>query len=146
MHAPAAFVLASGLTEIRPGLIFWTLVTFILVAFVLRTRAWGPILGLVEERERQITDAVESAKRERAEAEKLLAEQKSAIAEARREAGELMRKNQEDVERLRVELVAKARAEADAQRAEATRAIQDEKVKAITEVKKMAADLAIQIA
>src|SRR6478752_1309657 len=100
MHA-SAFVLASGLTEIRPGLIFWTLVTFILVALVLRSRAWGPILSLVEEREKQISSAVESAKRERAEAEKLLAEQKSAIAEARREAGELMRKNQEDVERLR---------------------------------------------
>ena len=140
------FLLASGLTEIRPGLIFWTLVTFGLVALVLRRSAWGPSLKVVDERERQISNAIESAKRERAEAEKLLAEQKTAIAEARREAAEMMRKNHEDVERLRGELLTKARAEADAQRADAQRAIQDEKMKAIAEVKKVAADLAIQIA
>ena len=58
----------------------------------------------------------------------------------------MMRRNTEDVERLRGELIAKARAEADLQRAEATRAIQDEKVKAIAEVRGLAADLAIQIA
>lgn len=137
---------ASNLTEVRPGLIFWTLVAFGIVAFILRSRAWGPILKLVEEREQQITNAVESAKRERAEAEKLLTEQKAAIAEARREAGEMMRKNQLEVEKFREELMAKARTEAEAAKLEATRAIQDERQKALTEVKAAAADLAVEIA
>jgi len=59
-------LLASSLTDVRPGLIFWTLVTFILLLVVLRRTAWRPILDLVEEREKQITSSIESAKRERA--------------------------------------------------------------------------------
>src|SRR4051812_639659 len=98
------FLLASSFIDVRPGLIFWTIVTFILVAIILRSRAWKPILQVVEEREKQITNAIESAKRERAEAEKLLGEQKTAIAEARREAAEMTRRNTQEMEKFREEL------------------------------------------
>src|SRR5258708_36928187 len=102
---------ASGFTEVRPGLIFWTLVTFILVALVLRAKAWKPILDLVAERENQIKKVIETAKHERAEAERLLAEQKEAMAEARREAAEMMRRNQEDVGPYREESMPQSRQE-----------------------------------
>ncbi|MFZ5468661.1 MAG: F0F1 ATP synthase subunit B [Myxococcota bacterium] len=137
---------AASFLDIRPGLIFWTIVTFIVVALVLRAKAWKPILDLVEEREKQISNAVESAKKERAEAERLLAEQKTAIAEARREAAELMRKNQAEMEKFRDELMAKSRKEAETLKQEATRAIADERAKAVAEVKAEAVNLAIQIA
>lgn len=139
-------VLAAGFTEIRPGLIFWTLVTFILVALVLRAKAWKPILELVEEREKQIQNAIESAKRERADAEKLLAEQKTAIADARREAAEMMRKNKEEMDRVREELLAKSRKEAEEHKAAAVRAIEEERAKAVAAVKGEAVNLAIAIA
>ena len=136
---------ASSLVDVRPGLIFWTLITFFLVAVLLRRVAWGPILKVVDEREKTIAASIESAKRERAEAERLLAEQKDAIQKARAEAAEMMRRNAEDVEKLRNDLVSKARAEAEAQKTDALREIQNEKTKAINDVKKVAADLAIQI-
>jgi len=136
---------ASSLVDVRPGLIFWTLITFFLVAVLLRRVAWGPILKVVDEREKAIAASIESAKRERAEAERLLAEQKDAIQKARAEAAEMMRRNAEDVEKLRNDLVSKARAEAEAQKTDARREIQNEKTKAINDVKKVAADLAIQI-
>ncbi len=132
--------------EIRPGLIFWTLVTFALLAIVLRAKAWKPILELVAEREKQINNAIESAKRERAEAEKLLAEQKTAIAEARREAAEMMRRYREEMDRFRDELLAKSRAETEQLKTEAERTIHEEQAKAVAEVKAMAVDLAIEIA
>ncbi|XXF78574.1 F0F1 ATP synthase subunit B [Myxococcaceae bacterium GXIMD 01537] len=137
---------ASSFVEVRPGLIFWTLVTFGIVLLVLRAKAWGPILSLVEEREKQITNAIESAKRERAEAEKLLADQKTAIAEARREAGEMMRRNQQEMEKFREELMAKSRKEAEELKASATREIEEQKSKAIAQVKAMAVDLAMEVA
>lgn len=137
---------ASSFVEVRPGLIFWTLVTFVLVAVVLRRVAWGPILSLVEEREKQITNAIESAKRERAEAEKLLADQKTAIAEARREAAEMMRRNQQEMEKYREELMAKSRKEAEEFKAQARREIEDQKSKAIAEVRTMAVDLGMEVA
>jgi F-type H+-transporting ATPase subunit b len=137
---------ASSLVDVRPGLIFWTLITFFLVAVLLRRVAWGPILKVVDDREKTIAASIESAKRERAEAERLLAEQKDAIQKARAEAAEMMRRNAEDVEKLRIDLVSKARAEAEAQKTDALREIQNEKTKAINEVKNVAAELAIQIA
>ena len=137
---------ASSLVDVRPGLIFWTLVTFFLVALLLRRVAWGPILKVVDEREKAIAASIESAKRERAEAERLLAEQKDAIQKARAEGAEMMRRNAEDVEKLRNELISKARAEAEAQKTDALREIQNEKAKAVNDVKNIAAELAIQIA
>jgi len=139
-------LLASALMDIRPGLIFYTLVTFALVAIVLRMKAWGPIVAMVEEREKQIANAIDSAKKERAEAEKQLAEARQAGAEARREAAEMMRKNQAEVEKFRDQLMAKSRADAEALKAEAQRAIQEERAKAVAEVRAMAADLGVEIA
>jgi F-type H+-transporting ATPase subunit b len=139
-------VLAANFLEVRPGLIFWTLITFVLVLVVLRMKAWGPILSLVEEREKQITQAIESAKRERQEAEKLLSEQKTAMATARAEMAEAMRKNQQEVEKYREELMAKSRKEAEEFKAQARREIEDQKSKAIAEVRTLAVDLAIEVA
>jgi F-type H+-transporting ATPase subunit b len=137
---------ASSFVEVRPGLIFWTLVTFVIVALILRWKAWGPILSLVEEREKQIASSIEAAKRERAEAEKLLAEQKTAIAEARRESQEMLRRNQQEVEKFREELMAKSRKEAEEFKATAQREIEEQKSKAIAEVKAMAVDLSMEVA
>ncbi len=137
---------ATDLTTIQPGLIFWTIVTFVLVALVLRAKAWKPILQVVEEREKAIHNAIESAKRERAEAEKLLDAQKHAINEARREAADMMRKNTADMEKFRDELMAKSRKEADDLKADAARAIADEKSKAIAQVKAEAVGLALLVA
>ena len=139
-------ILAASFMDIRPGLIFWTIVTFIIVAIVLRLTAWKPILELVNEREKQIESNIESAKRERAAAEALLAEQKKEIAEARREAAEMMRKNQADMERFREELMAKSRRDAEQLKVDAERVIREEQAKAVAEVKGMAVDLAIDIA
>ena len=139
-------VLAANFLEVRPGLIFWTLITFVAVLIVLRMKAWGPILSLVEEREKQIHNAIESAKRERALAEEMLVNQKAAMAAARAETAEMMRKNQQDVERYREELMAKSRKEAEEFKAQARREIEDQKTKAIAEVRTMAVDLAMEVA
>lgn len=143
MHS---LLLASSFVEVRPGLIFWTLVTFVLVLYVLKSRAWKPILSLVEEREKQIAASIETAKRERLEAEKLLADQKTAIAGARQEAAEMMRKGQAEMERFKEQVMAEARKKAEEEMASARRQIQEEKAKAIAEVKSAAVDLALMAA
>ena len=124
--------------DVRPGLIFWT-------ARHLPRRcrraalevAWGPILKLVDEREKQIV-SVRSSRRssERAEAERLLAEQKAAIAEARREAAELAQRSKQEVEtfRERADGQEPARRPRSSARRRAQQ-IQEEKAKAIAEVK-----------
>jgi F-type H+-transporting ATPase subunit b len=137
---------SNAFTDVKPGLIIWTWITFIVVAVLLRKFAWGPLLSSVEGREKAIVDAIESAKRERAEAEKLLAEQKTAIAQARQEAADAVRRTQADMEKFREELMGKARKEADALKADAQRAIDEERVKAIADIKGEAVKLSIAIA
>jgi F-type H+-transporting ATPase subunit b len=144
MHS---LLLASNtFTDVKPGLIIWTWLTFIVVAILLRKFAWGPLLAAVEGREKSIANAIESAKRERAEAEKLLAEQKTAVAAARQEAADAVRKTQADLEKFREELMAKARKEAESLKADAQRAIGEERAKAIADIRGEAVSLSIAIA
>ena len=106
-------IAAGGLMDINPGLTLWTGITFLILLFVLSKYAWGPIVRTLQERERTITDAIEQAKKERAEAERMMAEQKEALSASRREAAEFARKNQQEIEALRGELTARAKKEAD---------------------------------
>lgn len=142
-----SLVLATNsFTDVKPGLIIWTWITFIVVLLILRKVAWGPLLKSVEDREKNIVNAIESAKRERAEAEKLLAEQKTAVAQARQEAADQVRKTQSELEKFREELMGKARKEADDLKAEARRTIDEERGKAVADLKAEAVRLSLQVA
>ncbi len=137
---------AGGITSINPGLTLWTGITFLVLLVVLAKFAWGPIVAMLAERERSIREAIEAAKKERAEAERLMAEQRSALAQAQREAAELARRNQQEVEAMRQELTARARKEADELVATARRQIAEETTKAKAELRAQVADLAIDAA
>jgi F-type H+-transporting ATPase subunit b len=137
---------AGGITDINPGLTIWTGITFLVLLVVLGRFAWGPIVATLKERERTIREAIEEARRERAQAEKLLGEQREGLARAQREAAELARKNQQDVEALRQELTARARKEADELVADARRQIAEEVTRARADLKSQVVDLAIDAA
>jgi F-type H+-transporting ATPase subunit b len=143
---PAPVLAAGGLTQINPGLTLWAAITFLVLLVVLSRFAWGPIVKMLDEREKTIREAIESAKKERAEAERLLVEQKASLAAASREAAELAKRNQQEVETLRQELTAKARKEADDLVAAARKQIVEETSKAATQLRGMVADLAIEAA
>jgi F-type H+-transporting ATPase subunit b len=143
---PAPVIAAGSLTSINPGLTLWAAITFLVLLVVLSKFAWGPIVKMLDERTATIHDAIDSAKKERAEAERMLAEQKEALARATREAAELAKRNQQEVETLRQELTAKARKEADELVSGARKQIIEEKSKAVAELRGMAADLAIDAA
>jgi len=142
----ASPVLAAGIMDLRPGLAIWTAITFLLLLVLLSKFAWGPIVRMLDERERTIHQAIEQAKKERAEAERMLAEQTALLTAAQREAAALAQRSRQEVEGLRVELTARARKEADELVASARRQIQEEKSKALAELKGQVVDLAIDAA
>ncbi|BDG09696.1 F0F1 ATP synthase subunit B [Anaeromyxobacter paludicola] len=139
-------VLAAGLMDLKPGLVLWTAITFLILVAVLSKFAWGPIVKMLDERERTIREALEQSKKERAEAERMMAEQKETLAAARKEAAELAKKSAADIEVLRADLTARARKEADELVAQARKQINEEKAKAMGELKAQVADLAIDAA
>jgi F-type H+-transporting ATPase subunit b len=139
-------VLAAGLLDLNPGLTLWTALTFLVLIIVLGKFAFGPIVKTLDERTKSIHEAIEQAKRERAEAERMLAEQKESLQKAQREAAELAKRSQQEVETLRQELTARARKEAEEMVAQARAQITEEKGKAIAELRGQVADMAIEVA
>src|ERR671936_754904 len=103
----------GGLADVNFGLTVWTVVLFALFAFVLTKLGWRPLLNLIEERERKIQAAVQSAEQARAEAQALLVEQKEVLREAGRQREEIVKGAVQDAERLRADLSAQARSEAE---------------------------------
>jgi F-type H+-transporting ATPase subunit b len=146
MNALATPVLAAGIMDLNPGLSLWTAITFLVLIVVLSKVAWGPIVKMLDERERTIRDAIEQAKKERAEAERMLAEQKESLQKAQRDAAELAKRSQAEVESLRQELTARARKEADELVASARAQILEEKSKAVAELRGQVADMTIAVA
>jgi F-type H+-transporting ATPase subunit b len=146
MNAIAMPVLAAGIMELNPGLTLWTAITFLALIVVLGKFAFGPIVKMLDERSRTIQEAIEQARVERAEAEKMMAEQKESLQRAQREAAELAKRSQAEVEVLRQELTARARKEADDLVAGARAQINEEKTKAVAELRGQVADMAIEVA
>lgn len=132
--------------NIEPGLLIWTIITFLALLFVLRKVAWKPLLAALEQRETSIRDALDEAQRARQEAQELLAENQRILAEANREAARILDQGREEAERLRLSITEQARQEAQRLVEEARQEIEREKQAAVRDLKSTAADLALAAA
>src|SRR5215468_2260608 len=125
----------SGLMNVDTSLFVSTLVLFTIFAGVLSKFGWGPLLRMIEEREKGIRDGVEAAERANAEAQALLEKHRELLREAGRERDELIKRAQQEAEQLRAELSAKARAEAEALVQRAREQIRQETAQAVHELR-----------
>jgi F-type H+-transporting ATPase subunit b len=62
----------ANLLSPNGGLMFWTIVIFVILLVVLSKFAFKPMLAAVEARERALQAALDDAKRDREEAERVL--------------------------------------------------------------------------
>jgi F-type H+-transporting ATPase subunit b len=125
------------------GTIFWTLVTFLILLFLLGRYAWKPLLALLEERERTVKDGLDAAQKARAEADDLLRKNQEFQASARRETAALLEQGRRESEALRAEILAQARSEAQALVEQGQKQIQYEQRQAMESLRRQVADLAI---
>jgi len=139
----AAEETSGGLTDISGSLFLWTVVLFALFAFVLAKFGWKPLLQLIEEREKDIRQAVEGAHKANAEAQAVLVQQAELLRQAAREREEIMTRALHEADRLKTDLVTKARSASDQIITRAREQIQREKDLAILELKTKVADVAI---
>jgi len=80
-------MLASNpLIQVTPGLMIWTIVCFLVVLFVLKRYAFGPIQQMIDTRRERIQQAIDEADRAREEARELLEEHRKLIGQARSDA------------------------------------------------------------
>ncbi|CAN5605399.1 F0F1 ATP synthase subunit B [soil metagenome] len=128
------------------GLIFWMTVSFLIVVFLLRKYAWGPILGSLKEREVSIQSALDAAKKAKDEVANLKAENERILQEARNERDVILKEAREAKDAIVNEARSRANVEADRLINIARETIQNEKMAAITELKNQVATLSIDIA
>ena len=144
MLTSGIIVLSGGLLDPNPGLIFWTTITFFIVLFILKKFTWGPMLSALEEREKGIQDSIDRAYTAKEEAEEVLRKNKELLAKADSEAEKITREGKEYGDKLRAEITEKAHSEASKMIASAKEEIEQEKRRALTELRTEVADLAVK--
>lgn len=125
------------------GLMFWTLIIFVLLLVVLAKFAFPPMLAAVEARERALQEAIDGAKADRAEAAELLARHRAEMDSARIEAQKLIADGRAAGDRLRGEMLEQTRVQQQELLDRARREIEVERDRAIAELRREAVELAI---
>jgi F-type H+-transporting ATPase subunit b len=136
----------TPLFTVNLGTTVWTTFIFLALLGILWKFAWGPILGAVEARESGIQAKLDEAASRNEEAAKLLAEHKEQLADARRQANELIAEGKAAGEHLRKEIEEKARAEAQGIVDRARAEIERERDQAIEALRRESVDLALAAA
>lgn len=128
------------------GTIFWMVIIISIVAFVLKKFAWKPILNALYEREESIETALNAAQEARQEMDKLKAGNEELLAEARKEKESILQEAMNLKESVIAEAKEKASAETQRSIEHARQQIQNERAKAVNEMKKQMAQLSLMIA
>jgi len=113
---------------------------------LLRKFAWGPILNAVNDREKSIEEALESAEEARLKIAELKTDNQALLNEARAERDAMLKEARGIKDNIIANAKTTANKEAEKIIASAKKNIQHEKMAAITELKNQVASLSIEIA
>lgn len=133
----------GSLLDPNVGVMFWTLIIFVLLFTVLAKFAFKPLFAAVEAREKALENAIAGAKRDRAETEQLLAQQRAQLEQARSDAQQIIAESRATAEKMRSDMLAQTKHQQEEMIEQARRAIEGEKAAAIADLRKEAVDLAI---
>jgi F-type H+-transporting ATPase subunit b len=127
------------------GLLFWTLLSFIIVLIILKKFAWGPILASLNEREKSIADSISLAEKVNAEMAQLKNDNETLLLQAREERALLLKEAKETKDKIINEAKDQAKVEAAKILNEAQAAINHQKMAAVTELKNQVGKLVVEV-
>lgn len=125
------------------GLMFWTILIFILLVFILAKLAWKPLIHLIEERERNLRLEREMAEKARIEAEKIKQELEGKLKSLMDEIQSKLDQAKKEGEQEREKIIAEGRASADALLEQAYKDLAEEKKKLMLEVRQEVVNLSV---
>lgn len=137
---------SGGLMDVNPGLMIWTVVTFVVLLLILRKVAWKPILTALDKRENDIRDALEQAEKAKEEAKKVLEANQSNLAKAEDESKKIIEQSRAYAENLKEQMMAESKEQAKKIVDDASSEIQRKKDAAFEELKNQVAEIAISAA
>jgi F-type H+-transporting ATPase subunit b len=125
------------------GVMFWTLVIFVVLLVVLSRFAFKPLTAAVEAREKALEEAITSAKRDRDAAAQLLAEQQRALDATRADAQRVIAEGRTTAEKLRNEMLEQTKQQQHELLERARTEIDNERKRAIADLRREAVELAL---
>ena len=136
----------NPLVQPDPGLYIWTILTFLILVWLLAKFAWRPLLAALDERQSSIRKALDDARKAKQDLEEIHAESAKLLAQARSEAAEIVSRSRSDADRFREEMKEKARTEAAGLIRNAERQIELETTRALQQIRQETVDISIGIA
>ena len=136
----------NPLVQPDPGLYIWTILTFLILVWLLAKFAWRPLLAALDERQSSIRKALDDARKAKQDLEEIHAESAKLLAQARSEAAEIVSRSRSDADRFREEMKDKARTEAAGLIRNAERQIELETTRALQQIRQETVDISIGIA
>jgi F-type H+-transporting ATPase subunit b len=133
-----SFLVSPGI-----GLMIWTLLVFGLTMLLLWKLAFPRIGEALDRRQRAIEESIDTAERTRQEADRLLAEYRERLTEARHQADEIVARARKAGEQKEADAVVKAKGRREELLAQARRDIEVETRRAIQEIRAEVADLTV---
>ena len=135
-----------SLVQPDPGLIIWTIVTFLVLLFILKKFAWKPILASLQKREDTISQALQRAEDAKLGAEKVLKENQEKLALAESQSQKIINDGKLMSEKLKNDMINETKAMSERMINQAKQEIQKSRDQAIYTLKSEISGLAIQIA
>lgn len=136
----------NPLVQVDPGLYIWTIVIFLVLAFLLMKFAWKPLLAMLEKREDNIRQSLLDAEKARDELINVKEDTEKLLSEARTESQAIVAAGKKNAERMKDEIIDKAQSKSDALLVEAKKQIEIEKDRAIADVKAEVVNLSMKVA
>lgn len=135
----------ENLLNVHPGLLIWTVITFLFVVLVLWKFVWGPILKGLDQRADKIEGDIQRAEDARNEAEKSLEEYKEQLAKARDEANAIIQESRSRADEVKNKIIESAESMAEEIKTKANQEMELSKKKVLQEIHEYATDLVLQV-
>lgn len=136
----------GSLVDVNPGVAFWTLITFLILLFILKKFAWKPILTALEQRENAIRESLEKAEKAKDDAQKVLDQNQINLAKAEEESKQIINQSRAYAEKLKEQIMQESKVQAKKMIEEAAAEIERKKDAAFDELKNQVVEIAINAA
>lgn len=139
---------AAGISAILPDMMEFIpmLIAFIILWIILGKFGWPAFNGMLEKRENTIREALKKSEEAQIESERILAEYKTQLADAKAQSSQIVAEARATAEAVKADITAKAQAEAADMIAKAKVAIEAEKKQAVAELQASVADVSVDVA
>jgi F-type H+-transporting ATPase subunit b len=126
------------------ALFLWSVVTFLIVLGILRWKAWGPLIDVLDARAKQIEESLSKAEKVTADAEQQAVKNEEILNAARKEAQNIVTQARDAGDTLKRKLEEDGKEQYNSILEKAKEQIDTEKQKALSEIKTTVVDIALK--